>query len=109
VYHIDARWTLFLHQYRSRESEVGDGKYKKDPKEHVVPTHFYSFVGCVTWTGQHDCWLGSAQNKSEERDTHYPVSSNLRKDEQGERRREEKLQAVDMFLYLNVNAVDISG
>jgi len=60
-------------------------------------------------------WAFSCQNKSEERHTHYPVSSNVKtsKVSKGAKR---KLQAVDMLLYLNVTAsmpwtsvVDVDG
>ncbi|KAF8502751.1 hypothetical protein F5888DRAFT_1631844 [Russula emetica] len=40
MHHIDACFTFLLYQYRSRESEVDDGKDEKDSKDYVVPLHF---------------------------------------------------------------------
>jgi hypothetical protein len=40
VHRIDGCMTFLLYQYRSRESDVDDGKGEKDPKDYVVQPHF---------------------------------------------------------------------
>ena len=42
VHNIDVYLAPLLYRYRSRESNVGDGKDEKDSRDNVVPAH-------VTW------------------------------------------------------------